>query len=143
VVTLYFVSSPYAIGKRDNSHRNKEFKSKGKVSYFDGSIDVGIYQDAGCTQDLQSIDWGNLYVGESVTFTAYIKNLDTVQAFLLMETTNWNPVDASNYLDLSWNYMNQEIKSNEIIPVTWTLTVSPNIENVKTFNFDIIITSYN
>lgn len=143
MVTFYFVSLPYAIGKRDNSHRKKEFNSKGKVAYFDGSIDIGIYRDVDCTQILTYIEWGNLYVGGSVTFTAYIKNLDDVQTSLSMETSNWNPVEASNYMDLSWNYMNQDIKPNEIIPVTWTLTVSPNIKNVKTFNFDIIITSYN
>lgn len=58
-----------------------------------------------------------------------------------MNTENWNPIEASNYIAISWDYTNQTIEPKQIIPVTFTLTVSETIQGIESFSFDIIITA--
>jgi archaellum component FlaG (FlaF/FlaG flagellin family) len=38
------------------------------------AVNVGVYSDAGCTQNLKTIDWGSVYPGGSVPRTIYVKN---------------------------------------------------------------------
>jgi hypothetical protein len=59
-----------------------------------------------------------------------------------METLNWQPQIASDYLTLTWNYQNQTLKKDEVIEVTWTLNSTINITEIETFNVDIIIRSF-
>jgi len=40
---------------------------------------------------------------------------------------------------LSWDYADQPIDPQEIVPITLTLTTSPDIEGITNFSFDIII----
>jgi hypothetical protein len=102
---------------------------------------VGVYQDKNCTNALTSFDWGMIEPGSVKNDTVYIRNEGNGEANLYLETTNWNPSNASNYITLSWNYANQTLKPNEAIQVTFTLSTSPNIIGMTNFNFDIIIGS--
>ena len=112
------------------------------TSGITANVDIGIYSDSDCTNNLTSIDWGIVYPGEKVYSTAYIQNLGNVDIILVIETLNWIPVSAENYLTFSWNYDNKTLIKNEVIPVTFTLDVSQQIENIESFSFDIIITSF-
>lgn len=57
-----------------------------------------------------------------------------------MEADNWNPTNASSYMSLSWNYDGKMLSPMETVEVTLTLSVSPNVENIVDFSFDVIIT---
>ena len=103
------------------------------------TIGVGVYSDWGCNTPLTSIPWGTLEPGESQTFTCYIKNEGTAQSTLSMYPSNWNPTNAENYLDLSWNYAGTTINVGSSIQVRFTLTVDANIEGITNFSFDITV----
>jgi hypothetical protein len=56
-----------------------------------------------------------------------------------MYTSNWSPLNASDYLSLSWDYGGQSIDVDEVVQVTFTLSVDAGIEGITSFSFDITI----
>ena len=103
------------------------------------TIGVGVYSDASCTTPVTSIPWGTLEPGSSQNFVCYIRNEGTGPSTLSMYTSDWNPSAASDYLELSWNYGGQTLAPDDVIQVTFTLTVSASIQGITTFSFDITI----
>jgi len=103
------------------------------------TIGVGVYWDENCTSGVSFIDWGMLEPGSSENVTVYVRNEGNSVAILSMETSNWNPSNASNYITLSWNYGGQSINIGGIVKVTFTLSVSASIEGITSFSFDILI----
>ncbi len=105
------------------------------------TLGVGVYRDENCTNILTSFDWGIIGPGSVKNDTAYVRNEGNAEAKFFLETTNWDPPEASKYITLSWDYVNQTISPNEAVQVTFTLTVAANITGITNFNFDIIIGS--
>ncbi len=103
------------------------------------AVGVGVYWDSGCTNRVTSISWGTIEPGTNVNSTVYIRNQGNSLATLSMHTENWNPTNASSYLVLSWNYSGQTLAVNQVIPVKFTLTVSPSTQGITTFTFDIVV----
>jgi len=103
------------------------------------AVGVGVYQDSGCTNPLSSVDWGMLEPGSSKDETCYIRNEGNSVSTLSMSTSNWDPSAASNYMTLSWNYDGQSINPDEVVQVTFTLSVSASIDGITSFSFDITI----
>jgi len=103
------------------------------------AVGVSIYWDANLTQTVTFIDWGFLEPAEVTNRTLFIQNIGNVPIKLGLTTENWNPTNASTYITLTWNYSGQLINANEATPIKLTLTVSPNIQGIKNFDFDIII----
>jgi aryl-phospho-beta-D-glucosidase BglC (GH1 family) len=103
--------------------------------------DVGIYLDNGCSQALNSIDWGMADPGTIKNTTVYIKNEGSVPITLSLSTSNWNPANAADYISLSWDYNGQAIDSNQVVQVTISLLVSSNIQGIKMYSFDVVISS--
>ena len=115
---------------------SKTLSSTGTIE----TIGVGVYTDFQCNTPLSSIPWGTLEPGESQSVICYIKNEGSDPATLSLQTSNWNPTAAASYLYLSWNYnYGQSINPGDSVQVTFTLTVSPDIEGIKSFSFDITI----
>jgi hypothetical protein len=103
-------------------------------------VGVGVYWDSGCTNQVSSINWGLVAPGSLNNETVYIRNEGTAPVTLSLTTGNWT-TGASNYIALKWNYSNKTtIQPNIAIPVTLTLEVYPNIANITSFSFDIVIT---
>jgi hypothetical protein len=104
------------------------------------TIGIGMYQDSGCTQNLTQINWGSLIAGNSISYTAYAKNLGNSPVTLTMTTANWNPSDAPNFLSLTWDYNGQTINQNQVVTVTFTLSsVNSTAYDFNSFGFDITI----
>ena len=103
------------------------------------AIGVGVYSDENCTSEVSFIDWGMLEPGSVENVTVYIRNEGNSVAGLSMETSNWSPSNASNYITLSWDYGGLSINPGEVLRVTFTLSVSASIEGVTSFSFDIVI----
>jgi len=110
--------------------------STGTVTF----IDVGVYWDANCSSRVDSLDWGSVAPGSNVTKTVFIRNEGNEPSTLFLNTTHWNPSNASDYIKLNWN-----CKEHILYPqdppteVTLTLSIAPITEEIKYFNFDIII----
>jgi hypothetical protein len=103
------------------------------------AVGVGVYRDSDCTSNVTSIDWGFLEPGATANVTVYIKNEGNIPVVLNMATDNWYPTSASDKITLSWNRESYVLNSGSVQAVL-TLSVSPNIEGVTSFSFDIIIT---
>jgi hypothetical protein len=132
--TILFATSAYASGLLSN-------QSVTPTTGVIANANLGLYKDRSCTQNLTSINWGTIYPASNVTATMYIHNQGTVNVTLQKATSNWNPSTASNYLSLNWNYTGQTIKPADTLHVTFTLAVSPNINSISTFSFNINVTS--
>jgi hypothetical protein len=100
---------------------------------------VGVYNDGNCSVATAYLDWGTREPGSSSNITVYIRNEGNQVATLFMTVDNWNPDNASDYMSLSWNYDGKMLSPVETAAVTLTLSVSPNVQNIVDFSFDVII----
>jgi len=102
-------------------------------------LSVGVYKDVNFTVAVTQIDWGILEVGETKNFSAYIKNESNVPITLTMWTEDWNPTNASSFINVSWNYNATQIPVQGDVPVTFILHVSPEISDISIFSFTIVL----
>lgn len=114
---------------------NKTISHAGAVK----AIGVGVYWNSDGTNMVTSINWGTLEPGSSTNRTCYIQNEGNSASTLSMNATNWNPSNASDYISLSWDYGGQLVNPSELIPVTFTLSISDSVEGITSFSFDITI----
>jgi len=103
------------------------------------TVGVDVYEDPACTVSVIQIDWGVVEPGDTAAFDAYIKNESNVPITLTMYAEDWNPVNASNFVSLSWNYDGSEIPVDGSIPVTLVLNVDPATAGISSFSFTIVI----
>jgi uncharacterized repeat protein (TIGR01451 family) len=104
------------------------------------AINVGVYSDVYCTQNLTSIDWGTMAPGDTVTRTIYVKNTGNSQITLSMTKTNWNPAGANGPITVSWNKESTTLNPGVSTAATLTLSVSSGISGITTFSVNIVIT---
>ena len=103
------------------------------------AVGVGVYQDNECITVLSSVDWGVLEPGASKNVTFYIRNELSSVSTLSMYTSNWSPSNASDYLTLTWDYGGQSIDVDDVVQVTFTLSVDASIVGITSFGFNITI----
>jgi hypothetical protein len=103
------------------------------------ALGVGIYWDSTCSQTVSSIDWGSAEPGAVKNLTVYIRNEGNSPITLSLQTANWNPPNATDYISLSWNYSSQTIGADQVLAVTLSLSISSNIQGITTFSSDIVI----
>jgi len=132
VISSILVSAVYAAVSS-----NTIIQSSGSIK----AIGVSVYWDAASTNEVTAIDWSTLEAGSSENKTVYIKNTGNAAATLFLDTDNWNPSTASQYITLTWDYGGQSISPGAVVEVVLTLTISPDISGITDFSLDIIITS--
>ena len=104
------------------------------------AIDIEVYWDSDHTNEVSLIDWGIIEPGTTENVTVYILNTGNSDVMLSMNTTNWSPSSASNYITLSWDYEGQSIGPGLVQQTTLTLSMSSSIQGVTSFSFDIAVT---
>lgn len=114
---------------------SKTLTSTGSVK----AINVEVYWDLACTQVVSSIDWGTPEPGDSINQTVYIKNTGTAPMNLSLSTSGWVPVEAGNYLTLSWDREGAVVAAEGIVQALLTLDVSSSVTGITDFSFDIVI----
>jgi len=102
-------------------------------------VGVAVYNDAAGTSPCTSIDWGVLNPGDLAGVTVYIKNVKNTNATLSMTMNNTQPSAFAPYSTLAWNYSGQILVPAQQICTQITLLINPNIKDIDTFTFDIII----
>jgi len=100
---------------------------------------VGVYWDNDCSNRVSSIDWGTLNPGSVKNIAVYIRNEEQEPMYLILSTKNWNPSEASEYLNLGWNYNQWRMNPGETLQITLTLSVSSYIQGITSFDFDILV----
>lgn len=102
---------------------------------------ASVIASEGLKLDKSSLDWGNITVGGYSIKNITVTNKLPVPVVLRYETQNWDPKNASSFVFLSWDYVNQTLASDESLLLILTLNVSPEVEGITTFYFDIVIYS--
>jgi len=100
---------------------------------------LNVYEDSSCRANVSSLPWGNISPGGEISNLVYIKNEGDVPLTLTLDTIDWSPINAPNYISLNWNYNGKPLEPNRVILVRLTLTVSQEIDGIQNFNFEIII----
>ncbi len=113
--------------------------SYGSVQIQTETAGLNVYRDSGCSNKVSSLPWGNISPGGSISNLVYIKNEGDVPLTLTLDTTDWSPSNAPNYISLNWNYDGQAVEPNQVILVRLTLRVSQSINGIQSFDFQIII----
>ena len=115
---------------------NQTISSTGSVT----AINVGVYSDSACTNELTALDWGTISPGTSETITIYLKNTGNARITLSMTTTDWTPANAEGQIELTWDKENANLNPNQETSATLTLSVSENIDGITNFSFNVVIT---
>ena len=104
------------------------------------AVNVGVYSDSACTQNLTSISWGAVSPGESVDRTVYVKNTGTAPITLSMSTSGWSPAAANGPISISWNRGGTALNAGQSTAATITLSTISGISGITDFNVNIIVT---
>lgn len=104
-----------------------------------GTIGVEAYWDQECTTPVTNLQWGILYLGDVKTSTFFLKNSGTQDEVLSMFVDAWQPVAAETYISLTWNRQETILPALTVINATFTLQVSPSIQDITNFSFNINI----
>jgi hypothetical protein len=102
-------------------------------------VGVGVYQDASCSVAMRYLDWGTVELGSTKNISLFIRNEGNNIATLYLATDSWNPRNASDYMDLSWNYNGETLSPMESIGIILTLSVSADAKNIDSFSFNVIL----
>ncbi len=104
-------------------------------------IGVGVYWDQACLNKTLSLNWGTIAAGSTKNLTVYVRNEGNSAISMSLSTSDWTPPSASSYISLNWNYTNQRLKTNEVMQIELTLTVSANIDGITDFNHETTVTA--
>jgi hypothetical protein len=115
---------------------SQTLQSNGTVT----AVNIGVYSDSGCTQNLTSINWGSIYPGNSTTRIIYVKNTGSLPIKLTMTTGSWMPSNANTYISLSWNRESTVLSAGQSIDATLTLSASSDAGNITSFSCNMTIT---
>ena len=100
---------------------------------------LGIFSDSACTSPLTKVDWGTLRLNSTYSQTAYLKNLGNTPLLLSMNTSDYNPPEAQNFLSLTWNLEGTTISPDQVLEINFTLQVGSGDCNFTDFTFLINI----
>ncbi|GEM_PF-3501349 len=118
------------------------------------TIEVETYWDPNGENRRENLTWNEIRIEQlggdgakvnPVNTTLYVKSVSNFRVTLNMFLTDWDPVEISDYLTISWDYNGAILDPGEIIPVTVTLSASSSdafidylVENEIT-RFDVAI----
>jgi hypothetical protein len=105
------------------------------------TVNATIYETGECLHGLTSIDWGIVGAGSSTSVTVYVRNTGNTDVRVFLATDHWYPEYAQTYIYVDWDGPSGKIKSGQVVPMTLTLTVSDDVQNVSCFTFDVVVTS--
>jgi|YelNatPaOPRAMG01_1025707.scaffolds.fasta_scaffold85970_2 archaellum component FlaG (FlaF/FlaG flagellin family) len=101
--------------------------------------DIGVYSDSSCTNEVTSINWGDVSLGTTKNYTTYIKNKGTVNVVISLNTTNWNPSNAKDYIQLSWDYDGRVLHPGDVLEVKFFLQAPSESHGITSFTFTAVI----
>jgi len=103
------------------------------------TINIEAYWDEAGTQEVSTIDWGILEPNMTKATLFYLRNTGNSHVILSMQTANWNPVEASSFIVVSWGEEGTTLDIGEQRLVIVTLVVSISIHDISGFTFDMIL----
>jgi hypothetical protein len=110
-------------------------------SLLDVTSRIEIKTDSNVAVELNvsSLNWGVLEPGQNKSLGLLISNTGNVVAQLIVKTQKWEPREAEQFLNLTWDLGYSALDVGNNVAVTLTLHVSPMIKNITAFSFEIVI----
>jgi uncharacterized protein (DUF2237 family) len=100
---------------------------------------IGVYWDAGCTQSVDSINWGSLINGGTEDIVMYVRNEGNDTSILELATRDWQPGNAYLWLNFSWSCGSITIGPGQVVQVTLALSVASSFSGgFSGFSFSIV-----
>lgn len=93
--------------------------------------------------NVSSLDWGELSPGQSKSLGVLVNNIGSLDAFLNITTQNWLPLEAEQFLNLTWDQERSVIPPGGNVAAVLSLKVSPTIWNITAFSFEIVVNAIN
>lgn len=108
-----------------------------------GEANFGVYWDVTGTREVKEIAWGTLEPGQVGNSTFYVRNeaFSEIYCAVTWAEETWRPQNASQYFELTWDFGDRPLSPNRARKVKLELHVSPEIQGVEEFSFDILITA--
>lgn len=99
----------------------------------------GVMASAELELNITKIDWG-IVEPNSITYRGLsIKNVGNIPINLSFSTANYDPVNGTEFFVVGWSYKDTLLNAGELIELSLSLYVKPEISGVKNFSFDIMI----
>ena len=138
---VYMLLDTNARSMSDYSESTLELRVTGVVPQ--GNLSWSITWDKFGTQNVTSIDWGELKPGTTKNITVYIQNKELYAGMLAnISSYDWSPVLAEQYMNVTWSFGGLPINPRRQREVKMFLAVAPDITNVNDFNFTILINAW-
>lgn len=113
------------------------FQSSGVIK----TPNIEVYYDKDCQNPVKSIDWGMVEPGFSKNITIYIKNIGNTPITVSMNTSDWEPFFAEEYINISLipeqTVVDPEIVAKKVL----SLHVSKDVQGILT-SFSCTITIF-
>ena len=103
------------------------------------AVGVGVFWDLACTNECTQIDWGLIEPGENKTVTLFIMGTGNAPVTLSMFTESWVPVNASDYLFVTWSLEGASLDPGQILPGDMNLHCEASVTGITNFTFIIVI----
>ncbi len=104
-------------------------------------IEIKIYFDSACKEQVTSLNWGAMNAGSNKSITIYVRNEGRANVRLALTSTNWNPANAPNYMKITWDYNSKQLTTSSTVKLTLTLATAQNTPTMTSFNCDIVISA--
>ncbi len=82
---------------------------------------------------------GILSPGSTKNTIVYVRNEAQQLISLNMSTENWSPSNASNYIQIKWDYSGQVMSPSSVLKVTLMLSVSFSLPKISSIGFNLVI----
>lgn len=101
------------------------------------TVGLAAFWDPAGAQLCTSIDWGEIQPGGMKGVTLYLKNTQALNITVSMNTSSWQPPEVQQYFTLAWNYSGALLVPAQMVPIQFTLSLSPDVRNSTNFSFNI------
>ncbi len=102
---------------------------------------INVYWDEACSDPVEAIDWGVISPGERKNVTVYVRNEGESETVLSLGVGNWDPLAASDYLGVEWDYGGESLESGGMVAVTLSLVVDSDVVGITGFSVTISVDS--
>ena len=108
---------------------------------IESDVKIGVYWDAEGKREVKNLEWGELTPLQVVNVTMFLVNegAEVVYIDLAWDENSWRPEGASEFFSLGWDFSSRFLEPNMSRKVRLFLWVKPNIQDITTFSFDIVI----
>jgi hypothetical protein len=138
IVSVLAIAAIVAVGVFASITSTRTIPSNGTIV----GVNLGVYLDSACTDQVFAINWTSVNPGSFVTQQVYVVNKGTTDMTLSLSNGTWSPVEANEYLTLTWNKIGATVHPGVVNATlaTLTLSASDQFTNGTTFTGNVIIT---